>query len=61
MKLSGDAEASVLLRQRLPKDWMSLGNMREAGRAINLLFPDVVIDYVSVKRPVAQARKVRSL
>ena len=61
MKLSGDAEAAVLLRERLPNDWFSLGDMREAGRAIKLLFPKVVIDYVSIQRPVTRAKRVRPL
>ena len=62
MRLSGDAEAVVLLRQRIPSSWDSLGEMREVGRAINLIFPKVVVDYISIQRPVSRApQRVKTL
>lgn len=63
MKLNGtDAEALTLLKHRIPEHWPSLQAMREAGRAIELLFPGVKPEYISIQPPKpVLANRVRTL
>ena len=56
--LSGDAEVTAFLKRTVPMEWDKLGDARERARAIELLFPGVQAQAISVsRRPDAYAVK----
>lgn len=54
LRLSGeDQQAVALLKARLPKTFDKLGEARETARAIEVLFPKIKAEIVSLQRPQA--------
>jgi hypothetical protein len=50
LHIQGDAEIVAFLKRRVPTDWDRLGPARERARAIELLFPNVKAQAISLQK-----------
>jgi hypothetical protein len=55
-----DPALEAVCARYVKRQWDNLGDMREAGRSLELLFP-VKVEYTSVERARPKAQKVKRL